>query len=232
MAERLVVVGGDAGGMTAAAQARRRNDAIEIVALERGNWTSYSACGIPYLVSGAVGELAQLVARSPQEFRARFRIDVRLRHEVMGIDLDARKVEVRDHGHERTFTGGFDQLLIGTGARPRRPPLPGIDGDHVHGVQTLDDAAHLLEHAADVKSRNVVVVGGGYIGLEIAEAFVERGARVTVVEAAQQVMGTLDADMAIPVETAMRKLGIDVRVGLPVTGFADRIVQTADGPIL
>lgn len=232
MAERLVVVGGDAGGMTAAAQARRRNDAIEIVALERGNWTSYSACGIPYLVSGAVGELAQLVARSPQEFRARFRIDVRLRHEVMGIDLDARKVEVRDHGHDRTFTVGFDQLLIGTGARPRRPPLPGIDGDHVHGVQTLDDAAHLLEHAADVKSRNVVVVGGGYIGLEIAEAFVERGARVTVVEASPQLMGTLDPEVAAVIADAMKRMGIDVRLGLEVTGFEPRGVRTEDGTIV
>jgi NADPH-dependent 2,4-dienoyl-CoA reductase/sulfur reductase-like enzyme len=122
--------------------------------------------------------------------------------------------------------------MLGLGARPIRPDLPGIDLPAVHGVQTLDDASKLLYQARTSECRNVVVVGGGYIGLELAEAFVQRGARVSVVEAAPQVMGSLDEDMAAPVESAMRKLGIDVRVGLPVTGFAERIVQTEDGPIL
>jgi NADPH-dependent 2,4-dienoyl-CoA reductase/sulfur reductase-like enzyme len=116
---RLVVIGGDAGGMAAASNARRRDPTLEIVALERGNWTSYSACGIPYLVSGAVqGGLDRLVARAPQTFRDDLRIDVRLRHEVTAIDLDAGRVEVRNHEHGRTFWMGFDRLHIGTGARP------------------------------------------------------------------------------------------------------------------
>ncbi|CAN5707121.1 FAD-dependent oxidoreductase [soil metagenome] len=231
MAERLVVIGGDAGGMAAASQARRLNADLDIVALERGNWVSYSACGIPYLVSGAVGELDDLVARTPQVFRLEHRIDVRLRHEVTAIDLDARRVEVRDHTHERTIQLPFDQLMIGTGARPIRPYLPGIDLPFVRGVQTLDDAAGLLEQARASECRHVVVVGGGYIGLEMAEAFIEWGARVALVESADQVMRTLDPDMARLVSDAMGRLGIDLRLGTSVEGFEPGKVHTSAGTL-
>ncbi len=220
MARRLLVVGGDAGGMGAAAQARRRDPRLEIVALERGNWTSYSACGIPYLVSGEVAELEDLVVRTPQQFRDTLRIDVRMRHEAMAIDLDAGRVEVRDHGHGRTIRLPFDELHLATGARPRRPDLPGIDEPFVHGVQTLDDAAHLLAHAEASACRDIVVVGGGYIGLEMAEAFAVRGAKVTVVEGGPQVLGTLDRDMAEPVVHAMRRAGIEVLLETEVVAFS------------
>ncbi|MEQ1788534.1 MAG: FAD-dependent oxidoreductase, partial [Acidimicrobiales bacterium] len=195
MADRLVVIGGDAGGMAAAMQARRRQPYLEIVALEKGAWTSYSACGIPYLVGGDVGALDDLVARTPEQFREQ-RIDVRLRHEVVGIDLPARSLEVRDHARQRTIPIEFDRLHVATGARPTRPDLPGIGLDHVRGVQTLDDAKALLDHARISRCRSVVVVGGGYIGLEMAEAFVRWGAQVTLVEGSDQLMRTLDADMA------------------------------------
>ncbi|MEY2422299.1 MAG: hypothetical protein QOI95_2366 [Acidimicrobiaceae bacterium] len=218
--------------MGAATQAHRLDATLEIVAFEKSDWTSYSACGIPYVVGGSVEGLDQLVVRTPQEHRDQSLIDVRIRHEVMGIDLDARRLEVRDHAHSRTIQVPFDELMLAMGARPIRPDLPGIDLPAIRGVQTLDDARHLLHLAESNECRNVVVVGGGYIGLELAEAFVERGVRVAVVEAGPHVLGTLDADMAVPVEDAMRRLGIDLRVGLPVTGFADRIVQTDDGPIL
>ncbi len=231
MADRLVVIGGDAGGMTAAMQARRRQPYLEIVALERTSWTSYSACGIPYLVAGDVENLERLVARSPQELRDQHRIDVRLQHEVMGIDLGGRKLEVRDHARQRTIQLGFDQLHIGTGARPIRPDLPGIDGEHVKGVQTLDDAKVLLEYARTSQCREVVVVGGGYIGLEMAEAFVRWGAKVTLVEGGPQVMRTLDPDMAAPIVGAMRRMGIDVRLGAEVTGFEAGAVLTRTDPI-
>jgi NADPH-dependent 2,4-dienoyl-CoA reductase/sulfur reductase-like enzyme len=231
MAGRLVVIGGDAGGMTAATQARRRDPSLEIVALEQGNWASYSACGIPYLVGGQVdGGVEALVARTPQRFRDE-RIDLRLRHEVTGIDLEAGKVEVRNHEYQRTFTMGFDRLLVGTGARPLRPDLPGIDLPFVHGVQTLDDADHLLAHARDLDCRRVVVVGGGYIGLEMAEAFVSRGAEVALVEADDEVMGTLDTDMSKLVSEAVRRHGVDLRTATPVEGFEPGQVLTAAGPL-
>ena len=127
MAQRLVMIGGDAAGMTAASQARRLDPTLEIIALEKGPYTSYSACGIPYHVSGDVEPLERLVVRTPQEFRDRQRIDVRVLHEVTGIDLDARRVEVRDHDHGRSLHLTIDHLLVATGARPLRPDIPGID---------------------------------------------------------------------------------------------------------
>ena len=231
MAERLVVIGGDAGGMTAASQARRRRPDLDIVALERGRWTSYSACGIPYLVSGEIGALEDLVVVDPARFRDEYRIDARTLHEVTEIDLDARQLEVHDLAHERRFKLGFDLLLVATGARPIRPPLPGIDLDFVHGVQTLADAADLLDHAAREKPRKVTVIGGGYIGLEMAEAFVQRGAAVTLVEAADEVVRTLDPDIGALVHQKMVEFGIDVRTGVPVEGFEPGKVLTAAGPV-
>ena len=231
MGERLVVVGGDAGGMTAATQARRLRPELDIVVVEKGDWTSYSACGIPYLVGGHIGSVEDLVVRTPQEFRDQHRIDVRLRHEAIGIDLERRSVEVRDHDHGRTVRLPFDQLMLGVGARPRRPDLPGMDADIVHGVQTLGDAADLLAHAERSECGRVVVVGGGYIGLEMAEAFVQRGAAVTVVEQAPEVMRTLDADMGALVRAAMERQGVEVRVGVGVEGVGDGVVHTSDGDL-
>ena len=231
MRERLLVIGGDAGGMAAASQARRLRSDLEIIALEKGSWTSYSACGIPYLIGGQIDALEQLVARTPQEFRDRFRIDVRLRHQATGIDLDRREVEVRDLDRERTFRLGFDQLMIGTGARPRTPDIPGIDHASVHGVQTLGDAAHLLAHAEASRATRVVVVGAGYIGLELAEAFTQRGAAVTVVERGDEVMRTLDPDMGKLIREAMCGHGVDVRCGVATLGFEDGVVRTSDGDL-
>ena len=231
MAERLVVIGGDAGGMSAATNARRLGPDLEIVAFEKGTRTSFSACGIPYLVSGEVEPLDALVARTPREFRDNNRIDVRLQHEVMAIDADRGQVEVRDHGHGRTFRIGFDHLVIGTGARPTRPDLPGIDGEGILGVQNLDDGAALLAYAEQSRCQQVVVVGGGYIGLEMAEAFVMWGAKVILVDASPQVMRTLDPDMAALVADALARHSIDVRSGTAITGFEPGAVHTAEGPI-
>jgi len=231
MAERLVVIGGDAGGMTAATNARRLDADLEIVAFEKGTRVSYSACGIPYLVSGEVEPLDALVARTPREFREANRIDVRIQHEVLAIDTDRRQVEVRDHGHGRTFRIGFDHLVIATGARPTRPDLPGIDGEGVLGVQHLDDASALLAYAEQSRCQDVVVVGGGYIGLEMAEAFVMWGANVVLVDGSPNVMRTLDPDMSELVADAMKRHSIDVRTGVTVTGFEPGAVHTADGRI-
>jgi len=234
---RLVVVGGDAGGMAAATVARRHDPDLDIVALERGRWTSYSACGIPYVVGGEVKRLEDLVVRRPQELRDSFGIDVRMRCEAMAIDLDAGKVEARNHELGRTFSLGFDLVHLGTGARPRRPPLPGIDLPFVGGVQTLDDAGLLLRHVSNAPAwaptgvNRVVVVGAGYIGLEMAEAFVRRGSSVTVVTASSEVMPTLDPDMGAHVTKVMRGFGITVRCGTQVTGFEPGSVQTGDGSL-
>lgn len=231
MAERLVVIGGDAAGMTAATNARRGRPDLEIVALERGRHTSYSACGIPYLIGGGVSELDDLVVRTPQQLRDQHRIDVRVRHEVTEIDLDRRTVKVRALDQGRSFDLGFDLLQIATGATPRRLQVEGSDASWVHGVQTLDDAAGLLAQVVAGRCRRVVVVGGGYIGLEMAEAFIDRGASVTLVDSAPRVMRSLDPAISTRIQEVLVGYGVEVRTGVEVTGFGDHVVHTTSGDL-
>jgi NADPH-dependent 2,4-dienoyl-CoA reductase/sulfur reductase-like enzyme len=224
---RLVVIGGNAAGMSAASQARRRlgADRLEIVAFERGGFTSYSSCGIPYWVGDVVDGPDALVTRAPATFRDKYAVDVRLRHEVVGIDLDRR--EVVAHGPDGETRCGFDQLVFAAGAVPVRPDWAGGDIGGVFGVQTLDDGAAVRSWlAGDARPTTAVVVGGGYIGVELAEALVRRGLRVTLVEAAPQPMSTVDADMAAMVTDAIRGLGVDVRTDEPV-----RALETEDGRV-
>src|SRR5919112_4262964 len=163
MPERLVVIGGDAAGMSAASQARKRRstDDLSIVAFERGRATSYSACGIPYWIAGTVGSEAELISRTPEQHRANG-IDVRTRHEVVGIDLAARAVAVRDLEAGRDLSEPFDSLVYATGSVPMRPPVEGIDAAGVYGVQVLDDGVALRAELDRGHARRVVVIGGGY----------------------------------------------------------------------
>lgn len=228
MAERLVVIGGDAAGMSAASQARRRRpaDELEIVALERSGWVSYSACGEPYYVAGYVEPLERLLARTPEAF-AQMGIQVRIRHEATAIDLDRRTVAVTELGTGDRTQLGFDTLMIGTGARPLRPPINGRNLPGVFGLHTLDDAT-ALRAAADEGPGNAVVVGGGYVGLEAAEAFHSRGWEVTVLTSGQAVLDrTLDPDLGRQVVAAMENMGIRVVTGTRVECIngVDRVVS-------
>ncbi|GAB3174539.1 NADPH-dependent 2,4-dienoyl-CoA reductase/sulfur reductase-like enzyme [Micromonospora palomenae] len=225
MAQRLIVIGGDAAGMAAASQARRRRgrDDLEILAFERGHFTSYSACGIPYWISGTVEERDDLIVRSPATFREEHQIDVRTRTEVTGIDLDRREVVARDLDRGGEVRERFDTLVYATGAVPTKPDWARDEVGGVFGVQTLDDGAAVREWLdAEPKPRRAVVVGGGYIGVEMAEALVQRGLSVTLVEQGEQPMSTVDPDMAALVATAMRGLGIEIRTGVRVTGLEER----------
>ena len=207
--------------MSAASQARRRRgaDSLEIVALERGNFTSYSACGIPYYVGGVVSPLERLITRAPDVFKDDYAIDARVRNEVTDIDLQARKATIRnlETGHE--YSESFDQVMVATGAKPRRPPLEGVDARNVFGVQVLDDGVAIQRALEEDDPGCAVVVGGGYIGLEMAEAFVSRGLKVSLVTAGPQPMATLDPDMGDWITDALRAMGIDVFTGERVTGF-------------
>ncbi|MFI6409016.1 FAD-dependent oxidoreductase [Streptomyces sp. NPDC050548] len=207
--ERLVVIGGDAAGMSAASQARRLKgpDELEIVAFERGHFTSYSACGIPYWVGGDVSAPEELIARTPDQHRARD-IDLRMRTEVVELDVAGGRVRARDVDSGAESWTSYDKLVIGTGARPVRPDMPGVDAPGVHGVQTLDDGQALLDSLARTRGRRAVVIGAGYIGVEMAEAFVNRGYDVTVVNRGKEPMATLDPDMGRLVHKAMEGLGI------------------------
>jgi NADPH-dependent 2,4-dienoyl-CoA reductase/sulfur reductase-like enzyme len=225
---KLVVIGGDAGGMSAASQARRRlkKGELEIVAFEKGHFTSYSACGIPYWIGGFVTDRDALVAREPAAF-GELDIDVRMRHEVVGIDLDKREVVARDLAGGGEVREGFDQLVYATGAVPVTPGWAVIDGAGVFGVQTLDDGAAI--HAwleRDPKPQRAVVVGGGYIGVEMAEAMVRRGLDVVLLEKSAQPMSTVDPDMGERVAKAVRGLGIAVHTNAHVQG-----IETTNGRV-
>ena len=221
MAERVVVVGADAAGMSAASQALRTAKTagrdLEVVAVDRGPWTSYSACGIPYWIAGDVEGPDGLVARTPDEHRANG-IDVRMLTEAVDIDLDARWVQVLDtHGGKRQRLS-FDHLVLATGAEPIRPDVPGSDADGIFGVQTLDDGGAVIGHLG-TRPERAVVIGAGYIGVEMAEAMARRGLAVTVVDQAPEPMTTLDPDLGQQVHEAIEAMGIDVVTGAGVEGF-------------
>jgi NADPH-dependent 2,4-dienoyl-CoA reductase/sulfur reductase-like enzyme len=220
--DRLVVIGGDAAGLSAAAQARRLRSAAEldIVVLEQGPEISYSACGIPYWIGGLVEDRDALLARTPAEFAAHD-IEVRTGTRAEGIDLAAGKVLTR--GGERL---GYDVLVVATGGRPVRPPVPGLDADGVHGVHRLADGAD-IRAAIAAGAERAVVLGGGYIGLEMAEVLQTRGLEVTVVLADPLPMAQLDSDMAERVCKAMCEMGIDVQTDQPVR----EIEVDADGVV-
>jgi NADPH-dependent 2,4-dienoyl-CoA reductase/sulfur reductase-like enzyme len=226
--ERLVVIGGDAAGMSAASQARRLKgpDELEIVAFERGHFSSFSACGIPYWVGGDVPERDDLIARTPAEHRERG-IELRMRTEVTEIDAPGGRVRSRDLETGAESWTGFDKLVIATGARPVRPALPGMDAPGVHGVQTLDDGQALLDTLARTDGRRAVVMGAGYIGVEMAEAMLKRGYEVTVLNRGEQPMATLDPDMGRLVHEAMDRIGITTVNGAGVT----KILTGSDGRV-
>ena len=233
MPKRLAIIGGDAAGMSAAATARRRDPDLEIVAFERGGHTSYSACGIPYYVAEHVADIEALVARSPDEHRANG-IEVHTRCEVTEIDLAARTLTVCDLASRTERDEPFDELMIATGAVATPPDIPGIED--TEPARTLE-AGQRFRAQLSLGGHHGVVIGGGYIGIEMAEAMVHRGMRVTIVERSAQLMGTMDPDMAAHVQDGALGIGIDVRLSVDVEEIlldADgepRAVQTSEGEI-
>ena len=233
------MIGADAAGMSAASQARRRRapDQLVIVAFDRGNFSSYSACGIPYFVSGIVEDVETLVVRSPETFRSKQSIQVDLRHEVLEVDLDRGVVLVNhvESGHQREE--GFDDLMVATGAVPVRPPLAGADAEGVFGVQTLDDGVALRAYVERRRPRRAVIVGSGYVGLEMAEALCALGVETHLVDAAPQPLSRLDPDMGALVACELREFGTTLHLGREVAGFdtdkdgAVTAVVTTEGSI-
>lgn len=221
MRERLVVVGGDAAGMSAASAARRlrRPDELEIVAFEAGDYTSYSACGIPYFIGDVVADAEELIARTPEQFAEQHAIDARTRHRVTEIDTARGAVRVRRLDHRTETWEGFDRLMVATGARPIRPDLPGIGARGIFGVQTLADGLAVRRALERDRPRRAVVVGAGYIGLEIAEAMCARGLAVTLIDRGPAPMATLDPDMGQLLTEAMHRFGMTLRLGETVAGF-------------
>ena len=219
--ERLVVIGGDAAGMSAASQARRRRPELDIVVFERGPHTSFSACGIPYYVGRLVDAEEKLIMRTPEKFRELDGIDVRILHEVEEIDTAGRKVRVgvRDLKSGKSSWEPYDQLLIATGAVPLCPDLPGAHAVDIFGVSTLESGLEIRRRLDKGGINKVVIVGGGYIGLEMAEALVMNGLEVSLISRPPQVMGTLDEDMGALVSQALRDAGVTLYLDEALTSF-------------
>jgi NADPH-dependent 2,4-dienoyl-CoA reductase/sulfur reductase-like enzyme len=214
---RLVVIGGDAAGMSAASQAKKRRPAWNVVAFEKTDITSYSACGLPYFVAGDVTDVKQLIARTPDGHRENG-IDLRTRTEVVEIDVVGKRVRAHDLANDNEFWESYDQLVIATGAKPVSPDVVGVDAAGVFGLHTVPDAQQIRGwiNELDATQRQAVVVGAGYIGLEIAEALKAQGLTVTIVEAAAQPLPLLDDDMGERLAVALLERGYSVRPNAPL----------------
>ncbi len=217
--KRVVIVGGVAGGATCAARLRRMDEGASIVVLDRGPYVSFANCGLPYYVGDVIREESKLLLATPELFRRRFNIEVRTEHEVVSIDRQAREVEVRDLCSGRIYREAYDALVLSPGAAPIRPPVPGIDLPGVFTLRTVPDSRRIREWIESSKARRAVVVGGGFIGLEMAENLTARGLEVTIVEMANQLMPPLDPEMAEYVRGRVSAHGVHVRLGDGVAGF-------------
>ncbi|MFN8095284.1 MAG: FAD-dependent oxidoreductase [Vicinamibacteria bacterium] len=216
--KKLVVVGGVAGGMSAAARARRLSENTEIVVFERGPHVSFANCGLPYHVAGVIADRKKLLVQTPESLRARFALDVRVGTEVLAIDRAAKEVRVRERATGREYREAYDALVLSPGAEPVRPPLPGADDPRVLTLRNLEDMDRVIEAATDA-ALPALVVGGGYIGLEMAEALRHRGGEVVVVERLPHVMGVADPEMVAPVHDELRRNGVDLRLSTSVEWF-------------
>jgi NADPH-dependent 2,4-dienoyl-CoA reductase/sulfur reductase-like enzyme/rhodanese-related sulfurtransferase len=206
---KLVIVGGVAAGASAAAKARRCSEEAEIIMFEKGNDISYATCGLPYYISRIISNRRRLLVTRAEFFRKRFNVDVRTNQEVVKIDRDARKISVVDHKAGREYKETYDRLVLATGAEPVMPPIPGIDKDFVFTMKTLDDTDRIYDFINTGHPRSAVIIGGGLIGMEMAENFAHLGMNVTVVEFMPQILTFLDREMAEIVTSHARRKGVD-----------------------
>ncbi len=216
--QKYVIIGGVAGGATAAARIRRNTEQAEIILFEKGEHISYANCGLPYYIGGVIEERERLFVQTPEAFGRRFNIDVRVNSEVVGIYPDKKSVRVRT-SDGREYTESYDKLLLSPGATPVRPPLPGIDSEGIFTLRSVADTDRIKEHILRHHVRHAVIVGGGFIGLEMAENIHRTGAQVTVVEMANQVMTPIDFSMASIVHQHLQEKGVQLYLDQKVESF-------------
>jgi NADPH-dependent 2,4-dienoyl-CoA reductase/sulfur reductase-like enzyme/rhodanese-related sulfurtransferase len=222
MGKRVLIVGGVAGGASCAARLRRLDESAEIILFDRGDHVSFANCGLPYFVGDVISEERNLVVSSPQIFRQRFNIEVRTRHEVTAIDRAARTIRVRalDEPGQLAKDESYDALVLSPGAAPIRPPISGIDLPGIFAVRTIPDSVRIRSWIEQRQPTHAVVVGGGFIGLEMAENLARRGLQVTVLEKLTQVMPPLDPEMAYPVQQHLTNHGVELKLGDGLQSFA------------
>lgn len=216
---KVVIVGGVAAGATAAARLRRLDEQAEILIFERSGYISYSNCGLPYYIGDVITAPEALTLQTPEQFFARFRVQVRVRHEVTALHPERKTVSVTDLATGRTFEESYDKLILAPGARPAQPRLPGVGLERVFTLRTVEDTFRIKEFIQKNKPRSAVLAGGGFIGLELAENLRELGMEVTIVQRPKQLMNPFDADMAALLHAEMRRHGVQLALGSTVEGF-------------
>lgn len=222
MSKKVLIVGGVAGGASTAARLRRIDENCKIVMFEKGEYISFANCGLPYYIGGTITERSKLVVQTVEDMENKFNMDIRNFSEVTKINRDKKTVEVKNHKTGETYEESYDVLVLSPGANPIKPPIPGIkECDNLFTLRNIPDTDKIKSYVDDKKPRNAVVVGGGFIGLEMAENLVERGVNVTLVEMANQVMAPIDFEMAAAVHEHLRDKGVNLILEDGVNSFLD-----------
>ena len=219
---KVVIVGGVAGGATAAARIRRLDEQAEIVVFERSGFVSYANCGLPYYIGGMIEDPEDLTLQTPESFFSRFRVLMKVHHEVTAIHPDQKSVSVKDLETGAVFEESYDKLLLSPGAKPVIPDLPGIDSSKLFTLRTVEDTFRIKAFVDQNKPKSAVIVGGGFIGLEMAENLRHLGMEVTIVQRPKQLMNPFDSDMASFIHSEVRKHGVKLMLGHTVEGFAEQ----------
>ena len=217
---KIVIVGGVAGGATAAARLRRLDESAEIVVFERSGYVSYANCGLPYYIGGVITDKAELTLQTPESFWRRFRVEMRVRHEVTAIHPAEKTVDVRNLATGETFTEHYDKLILSPGAKPTQPALPGVGIGRLFTLRTVEDTLKIREFIERHHPKSAVLAGGGFIGIELVENLRELGLDVTVVQRPKQLLNPLDADMAAFLHAQLRQKGVKLMLGRTVEGFS------------
>ena len=218
---KIVIVGGVAGGATAAARIRRLDEKAEILVFERTGYISYANCGLPYYIGDVIQKKADLTLQTPESFWKRFRITMKVQHEVLAIHPEKKTVSVRNLATGETFEEGYDKLVLSPGAKAVVPQLPGVNSKKIFTLRTVEDTFAIKDFVTEHKPRSAVMVGGGFIGVELAENLRQLGLEVTIVQRSTQLLSPFDADMAAFIHNQMRKNGIKLALGATVTGFQE-----------
>ncbi len=216
---KVVIIGGVAGGASCAARIRRLDEKAQILIFERSGYISYANCGLPYYIGGVITDRKALTLQTPESFWSRFRIQVKTRHEVTSIDTANKTVTVKDLSTNTSFTESYDRLVIATGAKPTVPAMAGTDLDNVFTVRTVEDTLRLRQYIEEKSTKSVVIAGGGFVGIEMAENLRDLGANVTIVQKDSQLLTPLDPDMATFVHAKMRSRSVNLKFNSTVMGF-------------
>ena len=219
---KVLIVGGVAGGATAAARIRRLDENAEITVFERSGYVSYANCGLPYYIGDVITDPEELTLQTPESFFSRFRINMKVHHEVTAIHSDQKTVSVKNLETGEEFEESYDKLILSPGAKPTQPRLPGVGIEKVFTLRTVEDTFRIKEHINRQQPKSAVLAGGGFIGLELAENLIKLGMDVTIVQRPKQLMNPFDADMASLIHNEMRKHGVKLALGHTVEGFEEK----------